>query len=230
VSWTAPTSDGGSPITGYTVTASHGGATCSTTGDLHCNVTGLTNAHLYKVHVKASNLRGLGKPSAKVPVTPEVSPDCTIIGPYADLHGCNFTSANLNDMNLTGVNLTAANLTSADLILTNLTSADLDDVAASFANLGGANLTDASFVEATLIYASIRGDTLNSTNFNDADLAAANLNEIYPTNADFTNANLGDASVDSSADDGIIWSNTTCPDETNSDDDGGTCVNHFTPS
>jgi len=32
VSWTAPVSDGGSPITGYTATASHAGATCSTTG------------------------------------------------------------------------------------------------------------------------------------------------------------------------------------------------------
>jgi hypothetical protein len=43
VSWTAPASDGGSPITGYTVTASHGGQSCTTTDTTTCTVTGLTN-------------------------------------------------------------------------------------------------------------------------------------------------------------------------------------------
>src|SRR5262249_48965562 len=43
LAWTAPASNGGSPITGYTATASPGGATCSTGGATSCSVTGLTN-------------------------------------------------------------------------------------------------------------------------------------------------------------------------------------------
>jgi hypothetical protein len=70
VSWTAPVSDGGSPITGYTVTASHGGQTCTTTGATMCTVTGLTNGHRYEIKVRASNTEGEGHASTSIQVTP----------------------------------------------------------------------------------------------------------------------------------------------------------------
>lgn len=70
VSWTAPVSDGGSPITGYTVTASDSHKTCTTTGATMCTVTGLTNEHRYEIKVRASNTEGEGHASKRVQVTP----------------------------------------------------------------------------------------------------------------------------------------------------------------
>lgn len=74
VSWTAPVSDGGSPITGYSVTASHGGQTCTTTGATTCTVTGLASRRSYALHVRASNGAGSGRPSTvRVSLFPAVS-------------------------------------------------------------------------------------------------------------------------------------------------------------
>jgi uncharacterized repeat protein (TIGR02543 family) len=56
VSWTAP-STGGSDILSYTVTASNGGASC-TTATLSCVVTGLTNGATYSFTVVAANAIG----------------------------------------------------------------------------------------------------------------------------------------------------------------------------
>ena len=71
VSWTAPTSNGGSAITGYTVTAAPGGATCTTTGATSCTVTGLTNGTAYTFTVTATNSSGTSSPStASSAVTP----------------------------------------------------------------------------------------------------------------------------------------------------------------
>lgn len=65
VSWTAPTNDGGSPVDGYIVTASPGGATCTAVApDTTCVITGLTNGTSYTFSVAASNDIGLSNSSS----------------------------------------------------------------------------------------------------------------------------------------------------------------------
>jgi len=72
VSWTAPTSDGGSAITGYTVTSSPGASPCATS-TTSCTVTSLANGTAYTFTVTASNFIGTGSPSsASAPATPAV--------------------------------------------------------------------------------------------------------------------------------------------------------------
>ena len=60
VSWVAPVSNGGAVISSYTVTASPGGAKCSTTGATSCTVTGLANGTSYRFSVTATNVAGTG--------------------------------------------------------------------------------------------------------------------------------------------------------------------------
>ncbi len=59
VSFTAPASDGGSPITGYVVTSDPGGITASGS-ESPITVTGLTNGTSYTFTVQAENAAGIG--------------------------------------------------------------------------------------------------------------------------------------------------------------------------
>ena len=58
VLWTAPTTDGGLPITRYVVVSAPGAKTCVTTGALSCTVTGLTPGTAYSFSVAATNEAG----------------------------------------------------------------------------------------------------------------------------------------------------------------------------
>ncbi len=85
MSWTAPSSAGGSAISGYSVTATPtvGGVArgCSTTGATSCSVTGLTNGTAYTFRVTATNSAGEGPPSSPsnsaTPVGPPSRPSVT---------------------------------------------------------------------------------------------------------------------------------------------------------
>ncbi|CAN2193655.1 Fibronectin type III [Candidatus Nanopelagicaceae bacterium] len=69
VSWTVPTSDGGSAITEYTATSSGGQSCVSTTTS--CSVSGLTNGTAYTFTVTATNAIGISDSStASSPITP----------------------------------------------------------------------------------------------------------------------------------------------------------------
>jgi len=65
VSWTAP-SDEGSPVTGYTVTASNSNPpkTCTTSGATTCSISGLANGAAYSFTVRATNANGTGAASS----------------------------------------------------------------------------------------------------------------------------------------------------------------------
>jgi hypothetical protein len=133
--------------------------------------------------------------------------DCDLSGD--DLSGANMTGANLIDSNLsitnlTGTIMTGANLTLASLNNANLTSAFLDD-----ANLTRVNLSGATFSFTYMVNANLTDAFLENATFSDSTLSGVNM-----TGATLT---------------GVTWSSTYCPDGTNSDDDGNTCIGHLTP-
>lgn len=73
ISWSAPVSDGGSVITGYTVTASSG-ATCST-ASTSCTISNLTDATTYTFTVTATNALGTSSSSSTATATTSSKPD-----------------------------------------------------------------------------------------------------------------------------------------------------------
>jgi RHS repeat-associated protein len=66
ISWTAPSSNGGGPITSYMATVSPGGQGCTTTSATSCTISGLTPNLHYTVTVSASNGYGTSVASSSV--------------------------------------------------------------------------------------------------------------------------------------------------------------------
>jgi hypothetical protein len=192
VSWTAPKSSGGSPVTGYLVRARSSGVVRSChTNTTSCTISGLTDGLTYSVRARARTAAGWSHPSAAVIAEPSTQQNCAFVGPYGNLQGC--TLANLN--------LISADLSNADLSNANLSGANL-----SYADLSNANLGAAA---------------LETTNLSGADLVGADLAGAFLGFANLSGAALYGADLT-----GVTWITTICPDGTNSDSDGGTCIGH----
>ena len=143
---------------------------------------------------------------------------CDAILVEADLHGSDLSGAALEDASLDGANLSWA---------------VLDGAGAGFAPFVDANLSNAHWVDGSAVGATfngadmhridLRGTDLRAANFQGTDLRYARLDGVDLTNANLTGANWRAATGLASA----TFSNTTCPDGTNSDTNAGsTCVGH----
>ncbi|WP_198134517.1 fibronectin type III domain-containing protein [Geotalea uraniireducens] len=87
VTFTAPASNGGASITGYTATSNPGGVT-GTCASSPCTVTGLTNGTAYTFTVTATNSAGTGSASAASnSVTPAAAQTITFNNPGAQNFG-----------------------------------------------------------------------------------------------------------------------------------------------
>jgi uncharacterized repeat protein (TIGR02543 family) len=125
-------------------------------------------------------------------------------------------------MNLSGTNLSGANLSGDDLSGADLSDANLSDANLSDANLSDADLSDANLDPANLSGANLKGANLSGANLFGVNLRGANLSGANLSNANLSGANLSDADLNK-----VAWSNTTCPDGTDSNADGGNCVRHL---
>jgi hypothetical protein len=82
--------------------------------------------------------------------------------------------------------------------------------------------------------------SFRNADLTDLDFHGASLRNVDLTGADLTGANLLDADLAGAVLEDVTWSNTTCPDGTNSDSratkdaagalTGGTCEGHMTPT
>ena len=145
---------------------------------------------------------------------------------FSDFRYADLRSANLNRSSLCGADFGYANLMGADLSRSSgycyiTTNTD------SFTNSAGETHPSINFQEANLKYADFTGAFLQSSNFSSAnligsDLSGTNLDQSDMSYADLTGANLSGADLT-----GVYWKYTTCPDGTNSDDNGNTCVNNL---
>jgi len=88
-------------------------------------------------------------------------------------------------------------------------------------NLSHISLSGASLPGADLSAANLNGADLTGANLERADLAGANLNRADLAGADLAGANLAGANLNN-----VIWSGSTCPDGTNSNN-GNTCLGHL---
>ncbi len=150
-----------------------------------------------------------------------------VVGMGVNCAKCNLSGLGLSGANLLGANLASANMAGARLdhailVLSNLSGADLsyatlDHAMLTLANLSRATLTSANLTAANLILANLSGSTLTS-----ADLTGANL-----TGANLAGANMASATLTGATVSGAGWSKTVCPDGSNANKDGGTCVGHF---
>jgi hypothetical protein len=97
----------------------------------------------------------------------------------------------------------------------------------------GADLTGTIFKGANMFSVDFSNSNLTNADFTDAGNYPGRSMSVTFTNANLTNANFTNANIRFSAGmnsaniTGVIWNNTTCPNGTNSNNNGGTCAGHF---
>lgn len=175
VSWTAPTSDGGSAVTGYTARA-YADATATTviascaTSTTSCTITGLTNGTSYYVDVVAANAAGSGPASAPrttgTPLVRPSAPTITSVTAGDQRLSVAFTAGAAGDRSITRYQYTTDNGatwidavgTSSPLVLTGLTNGTTYSVKIRAVSAAGAGAASNAGSGKPIGYPGVPGD------------------------------------------------------------------------
>jgi uncharacterized protein YjbI with pentapeptide repeats len=155
-------------------------------------------------------------------VVPSSAQNCAYFGPYA----------NLQDCNLSGAALSYTDLRDANLSNTNLSGASLEFVSSGgIVGTPSALPTEWQLIDGYLIgpEAELSDADLTNADLTGVELQSATLNGADLSRVDLSGANLFGANLSGALLMGVTWSDTTCPDGTNSNRDDDTCVNDLTP-
>jgi len=133
---------------------------------------------------------------------------------YRSYDGFNFSNSNLYLPTMHYASFVNSNFTNVDIIEPDVTSTNFQNSNFTGTLLeGGYALRNSDF----------SGSNFTNTHFESGEATNSNFD-----NSNFTNAILNGNFATSSFV-GTTWSNTTCPDATNSDNNGNTCEGHLTP-
>lgn len=183
------------------------------------NFTGATIANALKsfnFSIDGSDFRGANFTGATMKVT---------LTGAADFRNANFTSTIFDsgfsasgDNNFSGVDFSSSIFTGTGVITlrSNLSNTNFNGITFSGTfNFNGSDLTNASFSNATHGSVLFEGGVAAGTNFTGNHFAA---------DSSFEGTDLSTADLT-----GVTWSSTICPDSTNSDNNGNTCIGHLVP-
>ena len=132
--------------------------------------------------------------------------------------------------NFSNAFLQGAFIESVDLSETNFINAYLRNAVLDASNFSNSNLSNANLISTSFGYANLTNANFTGANLTNANIGITNLSNTNFTNANLINASLlGATNMNTATLTGVTWSNTTCPDGTNSDNNGGTCVGHLSP-
>jgi uncharacterized protein YjbI with pentapeptide repeats len=152
----------------------------------------------------------------------------------ANLAHVDFANANLTNAQFNGTTLrTSTGWSSVTLSGTDLSNADMGPIDFSTKDLRTVTLTGAALDDSNLSGADLDHNDLTNTNmfrgnFTGADFSDTELEDAVMDQGNFTNTNL-DGATNLTYADAATWNNTTCPDGTNSNSNGNTCIGHLNP-
>jgi uncharacterized protein YjbI with pentapeptide repeats len=163
---------------------------------------------------------------------------------FFDLGGLDFHGSTLSG-DLEGSSLVGANFANVDfthgLFMNRADAHGVNFSGGSFGstffaqnvNFSGANFTNATFSASDPMQrVNLTGATFSQATFTGTQFLPNSTNRITGgdfSNAHFTNANLDGIEFLDAIFTGVTWSNTVCPDGTNSNNNGNTCAGHMTP-
>ena len=131
-----------------------------------------------------------------------------------------------------------------DSVGTRLKGKDLSNAYLPSATLGNADFSNINFSNAIFVNGRLgdNDDPITNNLFMNDNFTGAQLSAVQFLGADFTNANFTNARIDGAGFKDVVltgaqmttaeltgttWNNTICPDGTNSDANGNTCIGHL---